>query len=96
MAPRMCLLTGLAVIASIGIEQDDRWWLHVSVSRRAREPSWTDLRYVKAIFVGPDTVALQVLPRESDYVNINPFVLHMWRCLEGEVTPDFTEGTGTL
>lgn len=80
---------GLAVIYSVCRELDGRRWLHVSMSRVNRLPSWTDVREVKDTFIGPDRVALQVLPREADYINQHPFCLHLWHCLDGDVTPNF-------
>jgi hypothetical protein len=52
---------------------------------------------VKRIFLGRERQALQVLPRESEYVNVNPHVLHLWSALDRpDWLPDFTRGTGTL
>jgi hypothetical protein len=79
----------LKVLCSKGRERDGRRWLHVSVSHPARLPRWTELREVKDLFVGLEAVALQVLPRASEYVNVHPYVLHLWSCLDGEVVPDF-------
>jgi hypothetical protein len=88
--------SGLAVIFSVGVEPDGRRWLHLSVSRRSRIPSWHDLRLAKDVFLGPDRAAYQVLPRESEYVNHNPFVLHLWSCLDGDPLPDFRRAVGGL
>lgn len=86
---------GLRVIHSIA-RQGGKVWLHVSVSRRDRcLPTWDQLRLVKDLFVGKDRTALQVLPPEADYVN-KAEVLHLWCCLDGDVTPDFTAGTGSI
>lgn len=41
-------------------------------------PSWEDLRRVKDIFIGREVEAYQVLPKESEYVNVHPFCLHLW------------------
>lgn len=88
--------SGMAVLISAARHQDGRRWLHVSVSRRNRLPSWEDLRQVKDVWIGQDRVAVQVLPRARDYVNIHPFCLHLWCCLDEDVVPDFTEGMGTI
>lgn len=42
------------------------------------------------------STALQVLPPRAKHVNIHPFCLHLWCCLDGDVTPDFTQGSGSL
>ncbi len=88
--------TGLRVIASACLEEDGKWWLHVSASRQARIPDWEDLRRVKDIFIGRNVAAIQVLPKQTSYVNINPFVLHLWHCLDEDPLPDFTHGVGSL
>lgn len=87
---------GLRVIASVARELDGRLWLHVSCSRGSRIPDWEDLRLVKDTFVG-DRYAYQVFPTREKYVNINPFVLHLWAPLEGAPPlPDFTRGGSTI
>lgn len=84
----------LMVLVSKSLEADDKMWLHVSLSRPSRLPTWQDLRRVKDAFVGKDRKAIQVLPADSEYVNIHPFVLHLFCCLDGDVLPDFRRGTG--
>lgn len=73
-------------------ERDEKLWLHLSISHAKRLPTWHDLREAKDIFIGKDRVALQILPREAEYVNRHPNVLHLWCCLDGDVTPDFRTG----
>lgn len=82
-------LRDMCVIASTAIERDGREWLHLSVSRKGRLPSWDDMKFVKDTFAGEDALALQVFPPKAEFVNINPFVLHLWVCLTERVTPDF-------
>lgn len=87
---------GIRVIASVATEQDGKRWLHVSVSRRDRcLPTWDHLRLVKDLFVGTTRTALQVLPPAAEHVNLAE-VLHLWCCLDGEVVPDFTRGSGSI
>ena len=81
-----------SVIISGCRELDNKRWLHVSCAYADRLPTWKDLGEVKDLFIGKDKLALQVLPKESDYININPYVLHLWHCLDGDPTPDFTHG----
>jgi hypothetical protein len=87
---------GLGVILSLAVELDEKLWLHVSMSRARQLPSWEDIRRVKLLFIGRERTAYQVLPPESRYVNIHPFCLHLWTCLDGDVTPDFTRGGSSL
>lgn len=87
---------GLRVIASVARELDGRLWLHVSCSRGSRIPSWEDLGSVKDTFIG-DRYAYQVFPTRAKYVNINPYVLHLWAPLEGDQPlPDFTQGGASI
>jgi hypothetical protein len=79
----------LIVIASHSIERDGRPWLHVSLSRQGRIPSYDDITVVKQVFVGDDRLAVQVFPPKDEHVNINPNVLHLWACLDGRPLPDF-------
>lgn len=86
---------GLTVIESVAREVDGRRWLHVSVSRAARVPTWEDLTLVRRTFVGEQREAYSVLPPADRYVNIHPRCLHLWACLDaphGAVLPAF-EGT---
>ena len=87
---------GLRAIVSVAMELDGRAWMHLSVSRGMRLPSWEELRDAKDLFIG-DRYAYQVFPTRADYVNINPYVLHLWAPLEGELPlPDFTHGKKSI
>lgn len=88
-------INGRRVIVSVG-NHDARWWLHVSVSRAKYIPSYEDLADVKTVFVGDALQAVQIFPRRERHVNIHPFCLHVWACLDphGDGLPDFgREGT---
>jgi len=81
---------GRFVVLSAGL-WEGRWWLHVSVSRKREIPSYWDLADLKEIFIGPELQALQVFARAGRHVNIHPYCLHLWACLEpeGDGLPDF-------
>ena len=79
----------LHVICSARTEADGKRWMHVSCSRRNRLPSWEELKLVKDTFIGRERKAIQILPPESEYVNLHFFVLHLWSCLDGDPLPDF-------
>ena len=64
----------MVVIASNGLD-----WDHVSVSRKSRCPNWIEMSYIKDLFFKEDETVLQYHPAKSDYVNIHPYCLHMWR-----------------
>ena len=86
---------GRRVVVTVG-RQDGRRWLHVSMSRAKYIPSYEDLADVKRTFVTESFQAVQVFPRKERHVNIHPYCLHLWACLEpeGDGLPDFgNEGT---
>lgn len=64
-------------------------WEHVSVSARnsktARTPTWKEMCYVKRLCWDPEDVVMQLHPKESEYVNCHPHVLHLWRPLDAEI-----------
>ncbi len=71
-------------------------WLHVSLSNSERLPNWNELRDAKDLFIGKQRKAILILPPEGEYVNDNPYVLHLWCCLDGDPLPDFRRHGGTL
>jgi len=83
---------GMCVIISAAREQDNKYWLHVSCSYKNRLPSWGELKEVKSLFIGKEKTAIQMLPPDSKYVNIHPYCLHLWHCLDGSTLPDFSRG----
>jgi hypothetical protein len=87
---------GIAVILSGATEQDGKRWLHLSLSRKSRLPTWEDMRLVKNLFLGRERLALQVLVSESRWINIHPYVLHLWACVDGDPVPDFARGGDSI
>lgn len=82
----------LAMIASAGEEDcgvaEAVGWEHVSVhaykgkdgpSLKMRTPTWKEMAFVKRLFWDAEDVVVQFHPRESEYVNVHPHVLHLWR-----------------
>lgn len=65
-------------------------WDHVSVSLLAnnekdiieRCPKWNEMCFIKDLFFEDEEEAFQFHPKKSEYVNIHPYVLHLWRPLE--------------
>src|SRR5262245_15125362 len=92
----------LQAAITLGKYDDGELWLHISVcGRRGPDrfflPDWEDLKRVKRDFIGRDVWAYQVLPGEREYVNQNPYVLHLFAKFDGRpALPDFTRGLGTL
>ena len=88
---------GLRAIVTTADFPDGREWMHVSVSREDRLPSWDDLKFAKSTFVGDARYAYQVFPPASRHVNIHDFCLHLWVPLTGQLPlPDFTRGGETI
>jgi hypothetical protein len=76
----------LALLCSDGSEAPDvvDWqWEHVSVhayrNSQSRTPTWKEMTYVKRLCWDGEDVVMQLHPRESEYVNCHPNVLHLWR-----------------
>lgn len=86
----------LLVITSGRVEKDGKRWIHVSMSYPTKLPGWGVYRMVKDRFIGRDKKAIQVLPADSEYVNVHPNVLHMWHCLDGDGLPDFRTDSGAI
>ncbi len=90
------MLTGLSVILSGEKEADERRWMHASVAAPTRLPTWDELRAVKEWTLGTEAKAIQVIPPRSQYVNLHPYCLHLFACIDGDGLPDFTHGSGSL
>jgi hypothetical protein len=87
---------GFRVIVSASIEDDGKRWLHASCSYPDHIPSWDDVKVMKTCFVG-DRAAYMVFPPKSKYVNLHPFVLHLFAPLDNSnLLPDFTSGSESL
>jgi hypothetical protein len=81
---------GMSVIVSGAREADGKRWLHVSFARPDRLPSYEDLALVKQLFIGDDAYAIQVFPPKDHHVNIHPFCLHLFSCVDGWPLPEFS------
>lgn len=69
---------GLAVLLSLSTMDNGEQFIHCSLSRRSRLPSWDDVKIVKTTFLGEDTEAFHIVPKKEDYINVNPYCLHLW------------------
>jgi hypothetical protein len=76
------------VIASSG-DLEAMPWEHVSVrigekhnkKLKERIATWEEMCLVREIFWGDDECVMQLHPPLKDYVNVHPFVLHLWKPL---------------
>jgi hypothetical protein len=62
-------------------------WEHVSVrasrGKASRVPTWREMCLVKCVCWDSEDVVMQFHPRQSEYVNLHPDVLHLWRWKAG-------------
>lgn len=54
-------------------------WDHVSVTCRARCPTWEEMEQVKHEFFEPGETAMQLHVPPVDHINQHPYCLHLWR-----------------
>ena len=62
-------------------------WEHLSISLIdiERTPKWSEMCYFKDFFFNEDECLVQYHPPKKDYVNIDEYVLHMWRPLDEDI-----------
>jgi hypothetical protein len=59
---------------------DGLFWEHVSVSSVAnRCPYWDEMNFIKDMFWDDEDTVIQYHPPKSEYVDVHPYVLHLWR-----------------
>jgi len=72
------------------IAADGLGWEHVSVSLPHRCPTWDEMNFVKAQFWDETECVVQFHPPKSEYVNVHPYCLHLWRpTVEKIIAPPF-------
>ena len=54
-------------------------WEHVSVSFPNRCPTWEEMCIVKEMFWRDEETVVQYHPKKSEYVNLHPYCLHLWK-----------------
>ena len=68
----------LTIISSDG--DKDIPWEHVSVSLTGRHPpNWEEMCWVKDQFWTDEETVVQFHPKKSEYKNLHPNCLHLWR-----------------
>lgn len=75
---------------------DDALWLHVSFSRRDRDPNYFGMTRVKDAFIGAERKAVMVLPKRSEHFNFAKHCLHLYSPLDSDPLPDFRAQDGGL
>lgn len=62
-------------------------WEHVSVSTPNRCPTWEEMCLVKNLFFEEDETVIQFHPKKSEYKNLHPYCLHLWKNGDYQKTP---------
>lgn len=84
-AGRFHVMLGLVPTPLTVIAASDEGWDHVSVSAPGRCPTWNEMEAVKRLFFMDDECAMQLHVPPADHINVNPYVLHLWRPHEGAI-----------
>lgn len=75
-------INSMTVLISLDrINPDEFNTLHVSVSRKNKLPTWDDLKKVKHDFIGAEGEAFQCFPKNSEFVNMHSYCMHLWSTL---------------
>ena len=65
------------------IASDEQGWEHVSVhilsEGKPRTPTWYEMCKIKDMFWDAEDTVVQFHPSKSEYVNIHPHTLHLWK-----------------
>lgn len=72
-------LTVLSTGTGRVLAEDISVWEHVSVSLKNRCPNWEEMCFVKSLFWGEEETVIQFHPKKSEYRNLHPFCLHLWK-----------------
>lgn len=76
-------LTDMRVLRSLSTVKNGENWIHVSISRQDRLPTWQEIAKVRDEFLGDDVEAYHVAPMRKDYVNVHAHCLHLWVPCDG-------------
>ncbi len=68
---------GVVQLAVIIVSNDPKWE-HASVGLLHRDPTWSEMNFVKEAFWGQSLTVIQFHPKKTEYVNLHPHLLHLW------------------
>ena len=71
------------VIASIENHQEH---ISITLDGKKRIPTWEEMKAIKDIFFNDEEECYQVFPKKSEYVNLHPYCMHIWRDRNEEET----------
>lgn len=71
---------------------DGMGWRHLSISNAQRKvlPSWNIMCRIKESFFGDDDWVIQYHPPKDDYIDVHPYVLHLWQPLSEELPKPYS------
>ena len=71
------------------VVSDGEGWEHVSVHAEKRgmtcAPTWSEMCFVKDMFWEPEEMVIQYHPPKSQYKNLHPDTLHLWKPTDVEI-----------
>lgn len=73
----------LLVFVSPWNAADGTLWLHASVSRRDRCPTYDELTEVRGHLFRPSDTVLHVWPPADEHFSFHPYCLHLWTPMDG-------------
>jgi hypothetical protein len=82
-----CIVSDGRDMPELGMERWEHVSCHVTENGRERTPSWEEMVMVKYLFWNEDETVVEYHPAKSNYINIHPHVLHLWRRVAGFPTP---------
>lgn len=70
-----------AVGIATAINPPDEYWEHVLLLPLTEDrcPTWPEMVRLKDMFWNPKEVVIQVHPSVENYINIDPYTLHLWK-----------------
>jgi hypothetical protein len=79
-----------SVLVTVGLPMEDgHEWIHASMTRKGRTPSYEDMVLLYEATCGGG-YAYQVFAPEESHVNIHEYALHLWSRLDGSpALPNF-------
>lgn len=67
------------------VVSNGKGWEHVSVSHKHKIPSWSVMCAVKDMFFEEEEIVMQLHPKKSEYINMHPNCLHLWKPVDKEI-----------
>jgi hypothetical protein len=69
--------TGIAILITER-EYQGNLWLHISMSRYNRYPTWDEIKRIKNELIGEDVRTIMMMPEKRNYINLHPYCFHLY------------------